>query len=243
VLLLLRLHGESVYSSFNFTCFRAAETSLKSPCRFNRLPCFAAAGFWARETATSLGRAGHHQKTFPPDQFIGLRTGKCQHRQEDGNFDRPSAMAISPDGSNVAITVSHATGVFKVGHLTEEYQNLEPLVTIPGDATALGFSPKGDLLVLRSIDGTVRVVKVPSGDEWAVVNAGVAVTAVVITNDGRFAAADIWGRARVWNASIDSMRKRLCDSLGSNLSVTDWKRDQYLNVQPPQTTCENWPGR
>jgi WD40 repeat protein len=144
--------------------------------------------------------------------------------------------------ATVAITVSHSTGVFKIGDVTAQNHDLEPSVTITGDATALGFSPNGDLLAVGSIDGTVQVVRVPSGEEWAVANAGMAIAAVAITNDGRFAAADIWGRARVWNASIDSMRKRLCDSRGSNLSEAEWKRDQYLSVQPPQSTCENWPG-
>ena len=43
----------------------------------------------------------------------------------------------------------------------------------------------------------VKVVKTQEGEELAVANAGVAITAVVIADDGRFAAADVWGTARV----------------------------------------------
>jgi WD40 repeat protein/DNA-binding SARP family transcriptional activator len=154
-------------------------------------------------------------------------------------------VVFSPDGTLLAASVG-LTG----RALLWDLQTLE-LATGPIPAHSyttwpLAFTSDGKTLATGSLDSTVRLIDVGTGNligpplRHHTRSGAAIVSGLAFDADGKHLyASSTDGTIRRWDVDPNSWRERICDIAGRNLTQAEWA--QYLPGEPYQITCEQWP--
>jgi WD40 repeat protein len=116
-------------------------------------------------------------------------------------------------------------------------------------SVAIADRPAGGSIVASGgQDHTVRLWDTRTGEPIGLALEGhsAAVHAVAFSSDGRALASAsedggvmLWSPL-LWSDDIRSVRSRLCDAVGRNLSAQEWRR--FLPGRSYERTCARWPG-
>nr|WP_274388378.1 BTAD domain-containing putative transcriptional regulator [Salsipaludibacter albus] len=143
----------------------------------------------------------------------------------------PGEIAISPDGSRIA--VSRMAGGGSIWHAVAG-ERLASLDGHTGDISGLAFSPDGDLLATSGVDGTVRLWDTEVGTQELVLHSPDGpVWWVEFSPDGERIVTTSDGVARVWALDLDDLVGMAEGRL--TRSLTDVECLQYLHVDPCPT--------
>lgn len=154
----------------------------------------------------------------------------------DPDFSFPTAIAISSDGTMIAVGQKLGETLILRVKDGAEIARLTDRAPI-----SVQFRHNGKLLATGTADGTIRLIEIPKGRELARIQQGAGGLTSVALSDSGLITGDGRGSVRLWSTEPDAMLKRLCSSHGRNLSPTEWVRSGYFSDLSWRKTCQNWP--
>jgi len=109
--------------------------------------------------------------------------------------------------------------------------------------TAISFTPDSQLLASGSLDKTVRIWNVQYPDEEAIrIEHDHWVWAVAFSPDGnRLVSGSADQVIYVWATRAATLAQQVCDNLGRNMSLKEWKAFVGEDI-PYERTCPHLPG-
>jgi WD40 repeat protein/DNA-binding SARP family transcriptional activator/tRNA A-37 threonylcarbamoyl transferase component Bud32 len=157
-------------------------------------------------------------------------------------------VVFSPDGKILAVGTGLAGTV--VLWDTQTYQLIgAPIKAHQFSTWPIVFSPDGTTLASGSLDNTIRLIDVATGqligpplmlNSQAPYGSFGTVSSLAFVADGKvLLSSSINGLIRRWNVDPASWRKQVCFLAGRNLAQAEWAR--YLPDVPYEKTCPQWP--
>jgi WD40 repeat protein len=184
-----------------------------------------------------------HAIAFSPDGTLlaaaGYRVVKLWQRLRNVQrssvplADAPTALAVSPYGSLVAVALADHSLALRRADGTELRKLAAPAATIG----ALQFAPDGKTLYAASLDRTWRAYNVADGSLRTVVTADAPLSSLAVTKDGtQLIAGGADGKLRVWKTSGDPR-----DAAGKPTAVAKPLREWKAHEKPITALALVWP--